>query len=445
MIGKTLWLSLLLPALAFGQGIPSPLPPIPLATSGEAYVQPASSQVQRVVRRSAPQAFDLQGVSVAEVVQLIYANAVKTPYMLAPEVLADSRPLSFRWSSGYGSLEGFLLQFLDSLGYKVERRGKVDFVMKAGAGERLETVYIYRPKYRSVNYLAELISPMLKGSFSVNRQITADHPIGEKSKGSATATNALGVVKRDSDTLIYRGTSEEIDTLKGLLSQLDVVGGEVMVRALVYEVGVSQKEGSAFSLITSLFDGSLKIGVNTGVAQAANFLSFKNLTIDFIANILSSDNRFKVVSSPSLRIRSGEEGRFNVGQEVPILGSISYPREGAPVQSVEYRSSGVIFNVRPQVYEENINLDLDQQISNFVRTETGVDNSPTLTKREVSTSVSLRDNEIIVLGGLAETKDGAGRTGFSFLPDFLRARTSDSQRSELVVVLQVTRIGEGQD
>lgn len=439
MMKKLLSCLALVPVLAFGEGVP-PLPPLPASMSGEAYVQPSESQVRRVIRKSGSQAFDLQGVSVAEVVQLIYANAIKTPYMLAPEVLADGRPLSFRWSSGFGSLEGFLLQFLDSLGYKVERRGKVDFVMKAGDGERLESVYVYRPRFRSVNYLSELISPMLKGSFSVDRKVSTEHPVGERARGKATATNALGMVKRDSDTLVYRGTGEEIAVLKDLLLQLDVAGGEVMVRALVYEVGVSKKEGSAFSLITSLFDGSLKIGVNTGIAQTANFLSFKNITIDFIANILSSDSRFKVVSSPSLRIRSGEEGRFNVGQEVPILGSISYPREGSPVQSVEYRSSGVIFNVRPQVYEQKINLDLDQQISNFVRTETGVDNSPTLTKREISTSVSLQDSEIIVLGGLAETKDGNGRTGFSFLPDFLRARTSDYQRSELVVVLQVSRI-----
>lgn len=430
---------LLIPCFVQGQELP-PLPPLSSDISGEAYLHAPVSQIQRVVRKTSAHAFDLQGVSVAEVVQLIYANAIKTPYMLAPEVLADGRPLSFRWSSGFGSLEGFLLQFLDNLGYKVERRGKVDFVMKAGDDERLESVYVYRPRFRSVNYLTELISPMMKGSFSVDRQVAADRPVGDRAKGRATATNALGLVKRDSDTLVYVGTGEEIAVLKDLLLQLDVAGGEVMVRALVYEVGVSKKDGSAFSLITSLFDGSLKIGVNTGVAQAGNFLSFKNVTIDFIANILNSDSRFKVVSSPSLRIRSGEEGRFNVGQEVPILGSISYPREGSPVQSVEYRSSGVIFNVRPQVYEQNINLDLDQQISNFVRTETGVDNSPTLTKREISTSVSLQDREIIVLGGLAETKDGNGRTGFSFLPDFLSARTSDYQRSELVVVLQVSRI-----
>lgn len=35
-------------------------------------------------------------------------------------------------------------------------------------------------------------------------------------------------------------------------------------------------------------------------------------------------------------------------------------------------------------------------------TETGVNNSPTLIKRDVTTEVSLADGDIILLGGLAE-------------------------------------------
>ncbi|WP_369326616.1 type II secretion system protein GspD [Alcaligenes nematophilus] len=428
-------------AISSAYAVPPPLPPLPLSAE-QAFLQaPVATQIGRVVRQSSSTEFDLQGVAVAEVVQLIYGHAIKTPYMLAPEVLADARPLSFRWSSSYGSIEGFLIQFLDSLGYKIQRRGKVDFVMKAGEGERPETVYIYKPRFRSVSYLVELIAPMLQGRFSLERQISSDIPISEKSAGQVTATNALGLISRDSDTLVYSGTAEEIDRLKMMLADLDVEGGEVMVRALVYEVGVSQKEGSAFSLITSLFDGSLKIGVNSDTMMpGTNFLSFKNITIDFIANILSTDSRFNVVSSPSLRIRSGEQGRFNVGQEVPVLGSIMYGKDENPVQSVEYRSSGVIFNVRPLVFESKINLDIEQQISNFIKTETGVNSSPTLTKREVSTAVSLENNEIIVLGGLAETKSSKGRSGFSFFPDFLKANTSENSRSELIVVLQVQKI-----
>jgi len=433
------------PALYSGSYTPAD---IPIDEVVEAPVKPPprsnqvpSSPVSRSVRQASSSGFDLRGVTVGEVIQLIYGNALKTPYVLSPDVLLDTRPVSFRWSSGYGSLQAFLLRFLDNLGYKLEKIGNVDFVGKYDGQQGYEEFYIYKPKYRSVKYLTDVIGPMLNGHFNVSNQIGTETVSSEKGAGQATNTNALGRVGRDSDTLVYSGPPENIAKLKTLLNSLDLPGGEVLVRGLVYEVGFSKKEGSAFSLITSLFNGNLKIGVNSDVmGPGANFMSLQNVTIDFIANVLNSDSRFNVVSSPSLRIRSGEHGRFNVGEDVPVLGSIMYSKDSNPVQSVEYRSSGVIFDVRPQVFEQKINLDIDQQISNFIKTDTGVNSSPTLTKREISTSVSLANNEIIVLGGLAQVKNSNGSSGFSFLPDFFKANTKETARSELILVLQVSRI-----
>lgn len=44
--------------------------------------------------------------------------------------------------------------------------------------------------------------------------------------------------------------------------------------------------------------------------------------------------------------------------------------------------------------------------TSLVTTETGVNNSPTLIKRDVTTEASLADGDIILLGGLAEQSDG---------------------------------------
>nr|WP_265332040.1 hypothetical protein [Citrobacter koseri] len=59
---------------------------------------------------------------------------------------------------------------------------------------------------------------------------------------------------------------------------------------------------------------------------------------------------------------------------------------------------------------------IKQQLSSFAKTDTGVNNSPTLIKREVNTEVSAADGDIILLGGLAESKVTNADTGFSFLP-----------------------------
>ncbi|EGY28279.1 Type II secretory pathway, component PulD, partial [Candidatus Regiella insecticola 5.15] len=122
--------------------------------------------------------------------------------------------------------------------------------------------------------------------------------------------------------------------------------------------------------------------------------------MDALYELFRTDSRFHVVSSPRLRVKNGAQASFSVGADVPVLGKISYV-DNRPVQSVEYRSSGVILQVRPAIRAEVIDLAIDQQLSDFVKTATGVNNSPTLTKRQVTTQVSVADGDIILLGGLA--------------------------------------------
>ena len=89
-----------------------------------------ASVVLNAQAASASASFDLQGANVAQVLQLLYREAMTTPYVLAPEVLADARIVSFRYKSDQGDLQVFLNGFLESLGYMVEKKNGVDFVRK---------------------------------------------------------------------------------------------------------------------------------------------------------------------------------------------------------------------------------------------------------------------------------------------------------------------------
>jgi type II secretory pathway component GspD/PulD (secretin) len=130
-----------------------------------------------------------------------------------------------------------------------------------------------------------------------------------------------------------------------------------------------------------------------------------------------------------------------VGNEVPVLSQVSYA-DNRPVQSIEYRSSGVILDVKPQIRTDNIDLVIKQQLSSFAKTDTGVNNSPTLIKREVNTEVSAADGDIILLGGLAESKVTNADTGFSFLPKgWLTSSSDEKNKTDILVVLQAKKSG----
>ncbi|WP_394792455.1 type II secretion system protein GspD [Rhodoferax sp.] len=387
-----------------------------------------------------PVRFDFQSINVAQVLQLIYGEVLASPYVIDPDVLTDARAVSFRYSSEKGDIRAFLKTFLYSLGLAVETRNGIDFVTKLKPEEKAEPdteSFVYRPLHRDVHYIARLLSPLFKGGFAVNRSVATSQ--GSNANKPVPDGSAASVIDQTADALVFSGTGKEIDKLKKLLPQIDFALGEVVVRGVVYEVTTSDKDGSAFGLLASLLGGKLSIGIGS-TTPIGSFVQFKNASLDGIYSALSQDSRFKVVSSPSLRIRSGDNGTFSVGQDVPVLGSVSYTSSGQAVQSVEYRSSGVIFNILPTVREGGIDLSIDQQLSNFIATTTGVNNSPTLTKRALKTSVGMQDGDLIVLGGLTENKDSGSRDGLSFLPKFLHTTGSEHSRSEILLVLQVQRI-----
>ncbi|MCV5446826.1 type II secretion system protein GspD, partial [Escherichia coli] len=76
--------------------------------------------------------------------------------------------------------------------------------------------------------------------------------------------------------------------------------------------------------------------------------------------LLSTDNRFSVVSSPRLRVKNNTEASFSVGADVPVLGSVTVNGNNS-TQSVEYRSSGVLFRVKPSIKINAIDLNIQQQ------------------------------------------------------------------------------------
>lgn len=396
----------------------------------------------QAVEQSAPVSFKLDAVPVSQVLRLVYGEALKTPFVLEPAALQDSRLVSFRWDSGRGEVRPFLVRFLDAMGYVIESRGGVDFVKAKPEAEKPEPekeVFVYRPKFRDGSYLADILQPAFKGAFTQKRVVQA--AAGDKSAtGAVPAGSAAALIDRaNADTLVFVGSELEVQRLVKLLPQVDVPGGEVLVQATIYEVQTGNTEGSAFQLAASILGGKLSIGYG-GTNTLENFIQFKVADVSAIFSALSGDSRFKVVSSPSLRVKSGGSARIVVGQDVPVLGALSFPQgAGQAVQSVEYRSSGIIFSLSPRVRDAVIDLDVTEQVSDFVKTETGVNNSPTLTKRELTTNVTATDGDVLILGGLISDKDNHSRKGFSFLPDFMRASTGEVSRSELLLVLQVKR------
>ncbi|XEK87092.1 hypothetical protein NMD08_13370 [Citrobacter meridianamericanus] len=240
------------------------------------------------------------------------------------------------------------------------------------------------------------------------------------------------------DTFVYRGTKRNIEQIEKLLDEIDVRAEQVLVSAFVFEVQTNEKNGSGLVLASKLLNDRFSIGIGSKQGYG-NFIQFNGPSFDALYELFRTDNRFSLVSSPRLRVVSGQESSFSVGASVPTVGSLTY-ENGTPVQSIVYRNTGVDFKVRPLITRDLVSMKIDQQLSDYAETTTGVNNSPTFTTRQIVTNVNMKDGDIIVLSGLAENKDGEQNTGLSFLPKSWSTKSDQKQSTDLLIVIQAKKV-----
>lgn len=433
-----------------GQSIPS-LPPLPVGGVSEKVpaiqpipvVQAATGAVDKKVRSVNAGMIDLSFVRVPDAVDLIFSEGLKSPHVIGPDVLADQREVSIRFvTKDRDDLRQAVADFLHSLGYSLLTRGDVDYVekLKPAGADGPNSVFVYEPRYRDADYLSRLVQPMFSGRFTENRQIAAG--VDQKVARDVPAGSAASLIDQRSDKLIFVGSTREVVQLKDLLPQLDTPVGSVSVRAWVYEVTDTSANNSAFQLAMSILGGRVGAALNVGsIGDSDNAIRLSVGGLSAALSALNSDSRFKVLTSPNLRVRSGDTASLNVGESVPVIGSVSYPSaSGSPVQSVEYRDAGVIFQVQPVVKRDAIDLHLVEEISSFVNTTTGVNNSPTKNTRKLESSFTLSDGDVLLIGGLMQDQDLHANSGLSFLPRWMAGHRVSSERTEILLLLQVQKI-----
>ncbi|MBA0179169.1 type II secretion system protein GspD [Pectobacterium carotovorum] len=364
--------------------------------------------------------FELKGVSVPDALSIFYTQILKRPFRLSPDVVAMPEKISFRLMPEQDARQ-FLVDYMADIGVAVKTKNGADFFYKPPQVEKKipQFSYTYQPRYRSVEYLAAQLEPIA----------------GEGGKFNSSATGD----KNSPDSLVFYGTRAEIRRITEALPLVDVRADEVVVSGYVYEIQSNSRDGSGLQLAANLLNSKLNFQIGGSDSRGYdNFLKISSGSMSALVELFKTDSRFTTVSAPTLRVRSGSNAVFSVGSSVPTLGSTSFQGQSA-VQSVIYRDSGIIFDVSPAVRRDTIDLQIRQELSNFTATQSGVNQSPTLIKREIATNISLTDGDIILLGGLADDKKTNTETGFSWLPSFT-SQGSSADKTDILIVLQVRKI-----
>ena len=238
--------------------------------------------------------------------------------------------------------------------------------------------HAFKPVHRSPDYICGVLYPTHKDDVS-------------------------SVCKIAGSSLLLSLTQKSFDQLSTVLAVIDQPGQRVEISTALAEVTLTNSKSSGLRVVANILGGGFEFGTPNVTGSG---LTFKAANFSLVLDALSTDSRVLHVVAPSGVVDSGEKLDLAIGDRQPTLSGLVTNATGIAQQSITYQTAGALLAVTPVVYgSDQIRLDIKSEVSTFSATTTGITQSPTISQRKVSTSLTLQSGQVVALGGLRSSKD----------------------------------------
>lgn len=249
------------------------------------------------------------------------------------------------------------------------------------------------------------------------------------------------------NALIIEAIPGDYQIVEKILGRLDVLPRQVLIEVVIAEVslGKGTELGVEWNFKKDNWTdtGSLSASVGASGLQYVLGLSQK---WQVALHALASDSKLNILSSPSVLASDNKQARIDVTTEVPIPSTsytIQTTGQNILETKVEYRNTGVILEVTPHISEQGlVTMDISQEVSGVGELLKVADKDYySFTKRKILTSLTVKHNQAIVIGGLISSKKSDASTGVPWLVSipFIRwlfgTETASVSKSELIVMI----------
>ncbi len=199
--------------------------------------------------------------------------------------------------------------------------------------------------------------------------------------------------------------------------------------------------GGIDGITTAITQGGAPAGLNLGVLKKFG----QYYTLGALANFLEQEGGGNILSMPTLVALDNEEAQILVGQNVPFLTGSYAQSTGTgssvnPFQTVERKDVGLILKVKSQIGEGGtVRMVVTQELSSIGSQSA---QGPITNKTSVQTTVSVDNNDLLVLGGLMQdeyTDGNSGVPGLSKIPvigNLFKGENRKRTKSNLMIFLR---------
>jgi general secretion pathway protein D len=200
----------------------------------------------------------------------------------------------------------------------------------------------------------------------------------------------------------YSSITPNIGTIAGAIAARELGGSTTTVTTGTGST-TTTTTGTGSDLIEAAA-GQLA-GINGGLVGGA--IQSGNAIFGAIVNAVRSDNQSNILSTPSIMTLDNQEAHFLVGQEIPITtGEALSPNFDNSFRTIQRQNVGVTLDVRPQINAGGtIKLDLRVEVSSIAGPVSSTFQDLILNKREIENTITIDDGEIVGIGGLLDDND----------------------------------------
>ncbi len=306
--------------------------------------------------------------------------------------------------------------------------------------------------------------------------------LGEPNVTTAPESRLVGrtllVADNITNSIVVQGPPSGLEIVERLLDQIDVKADQVMISTVIGQLNLTDnmeygmdylflggdlltRGGGGFGPIIPIDPQNTTTGTTTttttfnrgtlGSGGGLRLYGKIGEDLHVYMKALQDKGDFTVLARPSIFTANNQKGIISSGERIAIpTNSNSYYQGGGSTQ-IQYQDVVLRLEVIPLINSEHeitlqISLLSDEVNGDQTVAGAGANGTdlvvPRITTREVLTTVTIPNNETIVLGGLITARNGEGEAGIPLLSSIpvlgklFSTTTQEDERAELLVFLQ---------
>jgi general secretion pathway protein D len=290
--------------------------------------------------------------------------------------------------------------------------------------------------------------------------------------GSSTSqfSSLITVLADDrSNSIVVSGTVDDLRLIREIVDKVDVLLAQVSIQVVIAEVTLSDTDTSGINALNLTVGQNLKgaTGItNFDTGDKSNGIAGWNITGGIVTPLAfkaalgntGAKSNVKVLSANTIVTTHNKQAEFVVSQQLPIITqTISSPGTIGTVNSynsasVTYKDIGISVKVTPLIGDDgSIQMEIDQKVDDKVgEVQVDANIQPIIGHRQATSFINVGDGQMIVLGGLQQTKRSTSRTKLGFLYEIpilshlFGGRNHEEDRTELLLFVRphIIRPGE---